>query len=182
MIVNSSGQTLLPSSSHRVVTRKVRAPWQQTLPFINQFESNSRLTRIESLSSLQRIVIPRSVRFTDGFAFCDMDLSSIMIDIGDQDSFVVGYSYQQFIFEDILTLVVHQVSQHSNEEPQEGQYPRSSLSSTKTQLSLNHDPRFTPNNDTPEDSIHPMPLKSAMMIIYRWTSDSRKTNFYRSLL
>jgi uncharacterized protein YuzB (UPF0349 family) len=52
------------------------------------FESNSRLTRIESevfsSLSLQSIVIPRNVQFIDGFAFINLNLSSISIESGNK--------------------------------------------------------------------------------------------------
>jgi hypothetical protein len=53
------------------------------------FESNSRLTRIESeafsFSSLQSIVIPRNVEFIDGSAFFGVTLSSISIESGNEN-------------------------------------------------------------------------------------------------
>jgi hypothetical protein len=56
------------------------------------FESNSRLTRIESrafsLSSLQSIVILRGVRFLDGSAFRNVKLSSISIE-NENERFVI---------------------------------------------------------------------------------------------
>jgi hypothetical protein len=56
------------------------------------FESNSRLTRIESsafsYSSLQSIVIPRNVQFIDGSAFCNVPLSSISIESGN-NTFII---------------------------------------------------------------------------------------------
>jgi hypothetical protein len=52
------------------------------------FESNSRLTRIESgafsRSSLQSILIPRNVQFIDGSAFMYVTLSSISIESGNE--------------------------------------------------------------------------------------------------
>jgi hypothetical protein len=52
------------------------------------FESNSRLTRIESEifsdSSLQSIIIPRNVQFIDGSAFDSVTLSSISIESGNE--------------------------------------------------------------------------------------------------
>jgi hypothetical protein len=52
------------------------------------FESNSRLTRIESesfsFSSLESIVIPRNVEFIDGSAFVGVTLSSIAIESGNE--------------------------------------------------------------------------------------------------
>jgi hypothetical protein len=57
-----------------------------------RFESNSRLTPIESFafskSSLKSIVIPRNVRFIDGSAFVGVTLSSIAIEPGN-DRFVI---------------------------------------------------------------------------------------------
>jgi hypothetical protein len=50
------------------------------------FESNSRLTTIEALvfasTSAQSIVLPRSVRFIDGSAFCHTKFSSVLIEGG----------------------------------------------------------------------------------------------------
>jgi hypothetical protein len=68
------------------------------------FESNSQLTRIEleafSYSSLQSIVIPRNVQFSDGLAFGDVRLSSISIEIGNA-IFVIEH--------DFLIDIIHQL-------------------------------------------------------------------------
>jgi hypothetical protein len=56
------------------------------------FESPSHLRQIESFafssSSLQSIVIPHSVQFIDGSAFCDVELSSCDIESAN-DRFVI---------------------------------------------------------------------------------------------
>jgi hypothetical protein len=61
--------------------------WCKSLESVS-FESNSRLTRIESQAfwyySVQSIVIPRGVRLIDGSAFHNVKLSSISIENGNE--------------------------------------------------------------------------------------------------
>jgi predicted metal-binding protein len=70
------------------------------------FESNSRLTRIESeafsFSSLQSIVILQNVQFIDDFAFRSVTLSSISVESGNEifvieNDFLIGIVHQKLI-------------------------------------------------------------------------------------
>jgi hypothetical protein len=72
-----------PESAFRI-PRVILKPYHRVHSIL--FESNSRLTRIESsafsFSSIESIVIPRNVQFIDGSAFCNVNLSSITTESG----------------------------------------------------------------------------------------------------
>jgi hypothetical protein len=80
------------------------------------FESNSRLTRIESEafsnSGLQSIVIPRSVRFIDGSAFCGVE-SSFCLHQTESEQFVFQNS---FLIDVVHHTLIRNFSTSSNPE------------------------------------------------------------------